>query len=111
MRDYCTNTVEARPFYWLEESVNLYSRANELIIRLEKMSVILNSAELEALIDIDLDLVCLWESFEKDAMVGIEKIKNKSLAPIRVPYMFGYPSIIFYYNGTIISKTTHVLIL
>lgn len=104
MKDYCASVSEVRPFYWLEESADLYARASSLLGRLKQMPHILDTSELESLIDIDLDLISLWQSFEKDSMLGVEKLKNKSIKPLRVPLIFGYPDTIFYYNGIIISK-------
>ena len=106
MKDYCVSVTEIRPFYWIEESADLYSRAGNLISRLKQMARILDSAELESLIEIDMDLIGLWQSFEKDAMLAAEKIRSNNLIAIRVPIMFGYPSTMYYYHGIIISKTS-----
>lgn len=105
VKDYCVNEAEVRPFYWLEESAELYAKANNLVNKLKKMERIIDSPELELLADIDTDLIELWQSFEKEAMTGIGKISEGTIASIKLPTIFGYPDIIYYHHGILIFHT------
>ena len=106
LKDYCINNLDVRPFYWFEESAELYGKANMLINKLKKMDRVTNSPELSALIDIDIDLIELWQGFEQEAMAGIGKISEGKLSPIKLPTIFGYPETVYYHNGILIFHTS-----
>ena len=105
MKDYCISGSEVRPFYWLEESSELYAKANNLVNKLKKMDRIIDSPELELLADIDADLIELWQSFEKDAMAGIGRISEGTISAIKLPTIFEYPDVIYYHHGIVIFHT------
>lgn len=96
----------------MEESTLLYSKARELVNKLKEIEHMILSPNLEALIDVDINSFGLWESFEKDAMAAVERITDGSISPVRLPSIFGYPEVVYYYNGILAFHTfkTHVRI-
>lgn len=104
MVEACQLSHEVRPYYWLEESAVLYTKCDKILEKLKKMENIM-SPDLDSLIDLDLNLLGVWDGFEKDAMTAVEKINNGSLAGISVPAIFGLPEVVYYYNGILIYPT------
>jgi len=72
---------------------------------LKQSKDILNAPELESLINADIDLISLWQSFEKDCLDAIDKIKEGSIKAARFPSVFGLPDAVYYYNGIILCRT------
>eukprot|EP01022_Parablepharisma_sp_SALTPOND_P021916 TRINITY_DN437_c0_g1_i3.p1 TRINITY_DN437_c0_g1~~TRINITY_DN437_c0_g1_i3.p1 ORF type:complete len:959 (-),score=192.97 TRINITY_DN437_c0_g1_i3:11139-14015(-) len=105
MKDYCVTGTEAKPFFWLEESTSLYIKAEGLFNKLKATDSIIASLDLDGLVDVDLSLLGLWESFEKDAMAAVQKLSEASISAITLPTIFGYPEIVYYYNGILIFPT------
>lgn len=89
----------------MEESSSLYTKAKDLVIKLKDVEHMMLSPNLDALIDIDINLFGLWESFERDSMAAIERITDGSLTGVRLPTIFGYPEIVYYYNGILAFHT------
>ena len=88
----------------MEESIELYDKQKYLIRGVANSTRVMDSAELQELVKVDIDLIELWQSFEKDAMLGIDRINDGSISAIKVPTIFGYPNIIYYYNGIILFR-------
>ena len=89
----------------MDESIILYGKARELVNKLRGVDNIILNANLDALIDVDMNLFELWKNFEKDALGTVEKVNDGAISGIRLPTIFGFPEIIYYHNGIIAFRT------
>jgi len=89
----------------MEESDSYYSKARELVGKLKEVEHMNLSPNLDALVDVDLNLFGIWGSFEKDAMATVERITDGSIKGIRLPSIFGYPEVVYYCNGILVFHT------
>ena len=60
--------------------------------------------ELDVLTELDMDLINLWQTFEKEAMTGVLRVCDASLTALTFPSIFGFPDIVYYFNGIILFQ-------
>ena len=104
IKDYCNTKNEVRPFYWIEESAELYAKANNLVKGIRKSEKALEDSRVNALADIDADLIELWQSFEKEAIDGIQYAIQGKISSISLPSIFSFPKPIYYYHGILLFR-------
>lgn len=93
-----------RPFYWLEESAELYTKVGSLVASLRRGESVLANSQVDALADLDADLIQLWRSFEKEAVEGIRRVVLKQIPPLCLPAIFGFPKVVYYYHGILLFQ-------
>lgn len=76
-----------------------------MVSKLKELDQIILSPNLDTLVDVDINLNGLWQSFEKDAMTTIERVSEGAATGIRLPTIFGYPETIYYHNGIIAFRS------
>lgn len=101
--DYCHFNSGVSPYYWFERSSSLYSRANHLVSSLKEDAS--NSKNLKELVEIDANLIDLWQHFEKTSMMGIDRMNEGVISSVRLPGLFGYPELVYSYSGVVIFRT------